>query len=203
MDLVVVVPDQGIRATLEQLLHRHHSIGMRPIEFRILEHIGRDPGCLRSGHDLLRIFVNQSAHGLVVFDRMGCGKEELNRAELELEVEQCLGDTGWAGRSAAVVIDPELETWVWSPSPQVDQVLGWSDRQPALRTWLREFGLLEEGAVKPSDPKTAYLRALRQVNKHHSSAVFADLAQAVGFATCSDLAFRKLRDKLREWFPPH
>jgi hypothetical protein len=99
------------------------------------------------------------------------------------------------------VIAPELETWVWSDSPRVDRVLGWNRDDLSLREWLREKGLLEEGAVKPTEPKRAVELTLRTVRTPRSSSIYFELAQRVSTDRCTDPAFEKLRRCLREWFP--
>ena len=104
------------------------------------------------------------------------------------------------GRASVIVIDPELEVWVWSQSPEVDRALGWSQCQPDLRTWLQSQDLLQERGQKPPDPKSAMQQALRRVRKPHSAAIFAQLAEHVGIQRCRDSAFLKLRNTLRRWF---
>ena len=111
-----------------------------------------------------------------------------------------LGASGWKDRVATVVIDPELEAWVWSDSPVVDRVLGWSGRIPSLRDWLRDEKFLSEDKVKPTDPKCAVNEALRMPNKQRSSAIYFELAQQVSFQRCTDTSFQTLRTTLANWF---
>ncbi len=99
-----------------------------------------------------------------------------------------------------MVIDPELEAWVWSQDPAVDSVLGWSGRDPTLRHWLQEQGFLAAGLVKPGRPKEAVQEALRLVRKARSSALYQDLAGVVSLEGCVDPAFVKLRLVLERWF---
>ena len=63
------------------------------------------------------------------------------REEIQEEVEIGLTRNGWEGRSKAIVIDPELEVWVWSRSPIVAEVLGWDTDIEALRRWLESEDL--------------------------------------------------------------
>ncbi len=121
--------------------------------------------------------------------------------ELEREVEARLLSSGWADRAAAVCLDPELECWVWSDSPEVTVALGWASRQPDLRSWLAARGLWEAGTLKPADPKKAVVEALYEVRKPRSSAVYRQLAERVSLQRCSDPAFLRLCQVLRTWFP--
>ena len=134
---------------------------------------------------------------------MDAGTNPSSREDIERDVERSLTQNGWnTGDVAAVVIAPELEAWVWSMSPVVDAVLGWQGRLPDLRDWMVSQGLIRSRNEKPADPKGAYLKALRQVGKRHSAALFAEIAQKVSTKGCRDRAFRKLIRTLQEWFPP-
>jgi hypothetical protein len=200
-DLVVLAADKNIEHTIRGLLSRSESIGIRAIGFDVYVHPERDPGCLGKAHDLLRSGIGRYEKALVVFDRDGCGAEGMAREDLERRVESHLFGNGWDGRGAVVVLDPELEILVWSDSPVVDDVLGWSSRNPALRDWLSDRGYLRPGEAKPTRPKEAFQDALRVVSKARSSAIFQSLAERVSVERCVDAAFAKLRATLQGWFP--
>ena len=116
-------------------------------------------------------------------------------------MEARLAQNGWAGRSAAVVIDPELENWIWADSRKIDDILGWHGRQPSLREWLHSMGYLAEGQAKPADPKKCLEEALLRVRQKPSSVLFKQVAEQVSLARCTDPAFLKLVATLRAWFP--
>lgn len=199
-DLVVLTADKDMEFFLKGVLNRPESLGIKLLSFEIYRHPQKDPGCFLTGHDFLRPFINRYEHALVILDREGCGKEILDRAKLEDEVEGRLSSSGWGERSAAIVIDPELENWLWSSSPEVDTVLGWKGKSPKLCTWLSDKGFLSGEAVKPRPPKQALQEALRYVRKPWSSSLFHQIAKKVSLQRCSDPAFFKLKEKLRQWF---
>jgi hypothetical protein len=153
------------------------------------------------GCDFLRPFVNQYSKALIMLDHEGCGQEQKERTELEKSIEAQLANSGWKDRSAAIVINPELENWVWSDSPHVDTVLGWHGKQPDLRSWLITHGFFNDNQIKPVPPKKAMEAALKKVQKARSSALFLQLAQKVSFDRCTDPAFIKLKTVLATWFP--
>jgi hypothetical protein len=200
LDLVVLAADKDIEYALRGVLTRQHSLGIREISVEFLTHPNRDPGCLLTSHEILSTHVRRAAHALVAFDREGCGKDELTPQQLESEVVGRLTSSGWGDRAAAIVIDPEVEIWVWSDSPEVDAALGWTGREPALRRWLVNQGFLSAGGAKPQSPKEALESALREVGKPASSAVFLELAQSVSLARCNDPSFLRLRQTLCGWF---
>lgn len=91
---------------------------------------------------------------------------------------------------------------MWSDSPEVEQVLGWAGRNPALRTWLETRKLWTVDEPKPHEPKLAMEHALREARIARSPANFGKLAERVSFKRCTDPAFLKLREVLRRWFAP-
>jgi hypothetical protein len=200
-DLVILTADRSTEFAITGMLGRARSLGIRQITFRCFNHPEKDPGCCLAGHDFLRPFTNHFHHALVVFDREGCGQERRGREELGAEVGERLFRSGWGERAQAVVIDPELEMWVWSDSPQVDRVLGWHERQPNLRSWLVEQGFLDRPGMKPPRPKEAFQAALRHVRKPLSPALFSALAEKVSLDRCTDPSFLKLKEILQNWFP--
>ena len=199
-DVIILVADKNMEQTLTGVCSRSEAIGARAFTHRILVHPGRDPGCLLEGVEFLSVFQNQFSHALIVFDRIGCGKESHPRDQLEQEMGEALSRSGWDTRAAAIVIDPELEAWVWSDSPHVEQILAWQGRQPSLRQWLVEQQWLAVGAIKPHQPKEAMEHALRAVRLPRSAALYRQLAQQVSLSRCTDASFLKLKATLQEWF---
>jgi hypothetical protein len=182
------------------LLNRSKALMVREVVSDIYVHPENDPGCLLHGHDFLRSFVNRYAHALVILDREGCGQERFSRETLESNIEERLSQTGWDHRAAAIVIDPELEVWVWSDSPHVDSVLGWEGKQPDLRSWLIIQGFSSSRQIKPNRPKEAVQEALRLVRKQRSSSLYLQLAEKVSLDRCFDRAFIKFKMTLNDWF---
>lgn len=200
-DLVVLVPDKNAEYAIRGILARYQSLGIRPVTAEILSHPAHDPGCFANAPEFLLFAVRKAAHALVVFDHHGSGQDHtMDRNSMEADVEQRLAAAGWEGRSATVVIAPELENWVWSASPHVEMILGWAGHTPPLRAWLEHKGLWAACDTKPVDPKEALLAAIREVGKSRTSKLYGDLAAKVGFRQCADGAFSKLTRVLQGWF---
>jgi hypothetical protein len=196
-DLVCLAADKNIEAALRGLFERPQALGLRGFDFDVFVHPRRDPGCYHEGHEFLRPHQDDYRHGLVVFDRAWEGAPTQNAIALEASVRARLGPSGWAD---VVVIDPELEVWVWSDSPNVDAALGWSERNPDLRAWLSSNRLWAANEPKPRDPKAAVEAALHEVRKPRSAAIYAQLARTVSVDRCVDASFSRLRNLLRGWF---
>ncbi len=198
-DVVVLVPDKDIEQAVRGLLNRPEALGVRSIDYELVVHPNHDPGCYHTGHQLLTLYARECRHALVVFDRAWGGAPTLDPAGLAGAVEVNLAPV-WGNRARCVVIDPEVEIWVWSDSPHVASVLGWEGRDPPLRRWLEQGGLWPSGQTKPSDPKRAFERALRAANLASSPALFRQLADRVSLERCTDPSFRALRGVLHGWF---
>lgn len=200
-DLVVLVADKDAEQAIRALLQRGPSMAMRNVSSDVFVHPERDPGCRSRGVAFLRSFARQYRNALLVFDLEGCGREDPGREALEAELEDELARNGWQQRAAVIILQPELEIWVWSDSPILDRIVGWRDRQPALRKWLEDRGFLKQDDTKPTRPKEALDAALRQVQQRHSSSIFFQLASEIGLSRCTDPAFDKFKTLMRKWFP--
>jgi hypothetical protein len=203
--LIALTADKSIKLTVDELIRRPHALGIRRLDegsWETIPHPRYDSGVVTAAHEFLRSQVNRYRFAVVICDRHGSGRSA-SREAIEAEIERNLQTSGWEQRCAAVVIDPELEIWLWADSPHVAEVLGWGDRRdPNLREWLHQQGYLQSDQVKPNDPQRAADRALALAQKRRSSAIFQELARRVSLAGCRDAAFLKLRDTLRGWFPP-
>lgn len=200
-DLAVLVPDRNFEAGVRAILGRcSASWTVKTIHAQVFVHIERDPGCFHRGHDFLKPMLKTHAHALILLDRAGSGREGMSREALEEQVSSRLSATGWEGRSSCIVLDPELEIWVWSESPHVSVCLGWNDPNVSVRQWLGDQNLWPSESVKPPDPKLAMERVLRHVRQPRSSAIYGQLGQTVSLVRCTDPAFLKMRTVLQSWF---
>lgn len=200
-DLAVLVADKNTDAALTALFARPQALGIRPVVASIFVHPRRDPGCVNEAHLFLTPFVQRYRHVLVIFDHEGSGREDLPPHELAAVIGQRLGESGWRDRGQAIVIAPELEVWVWSPSPHVAQSIGWGDRQPGLRNWLSDAGHWPMDQAKPHRPKDALEAALREIRRPRSSAFYGELAARVSLRGHDEPAFVALTATLQRWFP--
>lgn len=197
-DLVALVSDQKMRHVLKELLQRHKALRIRAIVADVYSHPRHDPGVLGAAGEFLSIYTEKYLYALALFDREGCGQEDKTADELEREVQQQLDASGWKNRSAVVVLDPELEIWVWSNSPHVPEVLGLPQNELAqlIAQWTAP------GSPKPERPKELMETVVRRANRGGmSSALYKELAKKVSTERCTDRAFQRLRETLQGWFP--
>lgn len=200
-DLYVLVADQDMAETVQALLKRPDSLGIHCTRHMIDRHLGRDPGCRTGASQKLRPFLYEYRRAVVVLDKHGCGREGAKREDIQQEIEQDLRRNGWDDdRAKAIVIEPELETWVWTGSPHVASVLGWKRESGDLKAWLMGRGLWSAGSAKPADPKAAMNAVLRQTRTPNSAALFGEIARRTTLQHCRCSAFMELKDTLQRWF---
>lgn len=192
-DLIVLVADKDAEQTLSALLsHRQEALGIESIRYDIFVHPERDGGVRSRCVEFLRTYIKEYRYALIVFDYEGCGASQ-TASELEIDLEQSLQVTGWRDRIAVIVIDPELENWVFSPSPQVAKVIADNNREIYDRHYNPKQG-------KPTRPKETMQQIMRKAKVQRSSALFYELARKVSWKGCTDPAFQKLIRVLRQWF---
>ena len=199
-DLFVLAADLELKNALDGLLSRTKDLGARDVAYDIERHPNRDSGCRSEAVEYLRPYLRGYRHALVVFDHYGCGSTD-PREDIQLHVEEQLRRNGWGNRAKVIVIEPELEVWVWDGSPATCRVLGWDGSYAALRRWLGRSRLWEPGEPKPSEPKRAMREAMQHGRVQRSARKFSELARAIDFSRCEDPAFNELRGALQEWFP--
>ena len=200
-NLVVITADRMMEAAVETLLRsRTGELGIRRTSFTVIRHHEADPGCRTNSVEVARGHLRDAERLLVLFDYDGCGSTEPPE-RIEQKVEDDLARNGWKGRSKAIVIVPELESWIWGRSEVVARALHWRRGFPALRAWLAEEGLWPAAHAKPPDPKKAAEWVLQRSGKRLDAALYRGLAADADFRDCRDPAFCALRDTLREWYP--
>ena len=198
-DLVLLVADKNAQFALKGALQRPEALGIRRIEFEFRVHPGRDGGARKSGPEVLAMERWRFQNGLLVLDYEGSGTDLPGAQDLEAQLDARLRDR-WKERAKAIVIEPELDVWVWGTDNAVAEAIGWPAGK-SIRQWLRERGFAVEATGKPSRPKEALESALRVPDLPRSSAVYQRIAERISLRRCTDQAFMRLRNQLVSWFP--
>ncbi len=198
-DLIVLTADLDMKLTAETLIGHPKKLSIRTVKFHVRTHERRDPGCRTEAATYLLNFTNRYHYALVIFDRDGCGSPA-PRDQIQREVEHALHRNGWPDRAKAIVIEPELEAWIWTSSPETATTLGCSSLSE-LRTMLEHHDLCPPGSRKPQDPKAAMKFICRQNGIRHSATLFRNIASRATSRHCQDPAFLEFRQTLQAWFP--
>ena len=195
----MLVADADIREATRGLLGRSESLGIAQIDYDIIQHTKRDPGCRTQAANYLRPYLRRYVHSLVIFDRDGCTSND-SRTDIQNRVESDLRRNGWKNRSKAIVIDPELEAWVWGYQEALP-ALRWNGSYRSLKGWLSKNRLWPVSASKPPDPKKALEAVMKHTGRRRSPRIYEQIAHAANFEHCQDAAFNEFRNTLQLWFP--
>ena len=200
-DLIVLVADKEIKALMEGLLPKIPvKSELKPFDFEIESHLMRDNGCANEGHIYLRDRLSKFRFAMVIFDKHGSGQDSITTKSLQEKVEDLLTKNGWENRNACIVIDPELENWVWINNVNLEKAMLWNGDIP-LYDWAIQNNWISSEDSKPSDPKGALEAVLRHSKVKRTSKMYAQIGSTVSYKSCTDPAFQYLITTLKKWFP--
>ncbi len=200
-DLIVLTADKDMQQLLSGLLPRMPKVyasEVRKFSYDIKVHPFHDCAYKDYG-DFLRVFPQEYQYALTVLDYEGSGFHD-PPVELSQTIENDLTHKGWQDKNACIVIEPELENWVWVDSPHLATAIDW-DSIDDLHEWLDKEGLKPLHQPKPNRPKEAFEKALYKSKMQRSSSIYKEIAEKASFKKCIDASFHKLRDTLKHWFP--
>lgn len=198
-DLVILVADKNMQYALRGALARPEALGIHAITFDFRTHMGRDGGVRTTGAGMLALERRRFAHALLVFDLEGCGADPGQTAEdLESSLDDQLG-VRWGAHAKSIVIDPELDIWLWGADSTLRDLLQWP-LDGGIHAWLQAQGFAFDTRGKPQRPKEA-LEALVRIHRlPRSSALYEKITSRISLRRCSDPAFVRLRTALKAWF---
>src|SRR5262245_28010272 len=119
---VFLVADGTMAQVLKSFLSRgfiEGRLGCRTFDFRFQWYVvvdvkngNTDGGIHRRAHELLRPYLRSHQNAVVILDKNFGG--QLPAATIRVEILLNLLQNGWqTGCVEVVVIDPELEVWLW------------------------------------------------------------------------------------------
>ena len=107
--------------------HQHPTATVRAIQVRNYRSLRRVDLRL----DRLRGYAHDHAYALVMFDRDGSG-DSSPREDIRTSVDAQLSAAGWPDRSKTIVIDPELEVWMWGFVPTCGALIDFRGHMASL-----------------------------------------------------------------------
>lgn len=153
---------------MAQVLHRFLSrgyledrVGCRTFGFDFQQDVvvdvrngNTDGGIHRRAHALLRPYLPSHQNAVILLDK-NFGRR-LSAAVVREEILNNLWRNGWSAECVeVVVIDPELETWLWQRgNPHVARAFRYNG-PVSLEAFLEAEGFWSAAALKPARPKDA------------------------------------------------
>jgi hypothetical protein len=199
--LLVLVADKDAEFLFQELLVRFPRVEhIAEISFDIITHPQRDPGVINHSVELLRPYVDDYNYLMICCDHEGSGRESISREMVENELEQLLSSNGWQGRNVCILVDPEIESWLWVHEAKLHELVDWENER-SIYDWIRAKGFqFKQNLNKPVRPKEAFEETLKFQNIPKSSSLFATLAKKASYKRCNDPSFQKLLETLKRWF---
>jgi hypothetical protein len=205
-DCFFIVADSNMEYTLRGMLSRDRydltlQCGMFAFDARqdLLVAVGdNDPGLFQRIETYVRPVRGSHSHLVVMIDAEWAGSPGAEAIRTHI-LNGCVS-SGWSKDDvAAIVLDPELETWIWQDSPIVQTAVGYSGG--SLRQDLASSGAWPVTEAKPPRPKETLEAVLRRNRVPRSSALYHQVAKQISVRNCVDPAFVDLRASLQRWFP--
>jgi hypothetical protein len=142
-------------------------------------------------------------HAVIVLDReFGTAYDAVF---LHDDLVKRIAQTGWPlDRFEVVVIDPEIEAWIWQQNKRVADALH-AKSMAEVTAILAAAGYAWTSTVPklaPNRPKEALEAVLRHKQLRWSSAYHKKITESIPVAKCSEPTFVELRNTLQRWFPP-
>lgn len=206
--LVAVVADRAYEAVLNEVFTRSREAGFGSVNLKIVP----DPFHDSSGKltELLRPFLREYDHALVLRDLAGSGYETRGARELEQRLEEQMHENGWSHKHyTAIVTEPEIEEWLRLPSPSMSDLLKERARKnrDAVRIFQRVLDDLinthggRDGRGKACKPKEVFEDLVRYYGIPPANALRGFVAKREPFNGCLSNSFNRLLQTLRSWFP--
>ena len=125
-DLFVLTADSDAQALIKAVLGRYRDLKIHPISFEVQRFTGRDSGMVKEGPEIARALVKKTEYSrlILVWDHHGSGWHTVNAEQAVTRMQQRLDGVTWTDRSAAVVVVPELEEWLWHCPTSIARYLG-------------------------------------------------------------------------------
>ena len=198
VDLLVVVADKNMQFGVSGGLNRADALGIRSISAEFIVHPNKDGGMRKDGPELAALRRKRATHSVLLLDYEGCGERDTALA-LEQNLDNRLAKT-WGDLAKAIVIEPEVDIWIWGSDNALQTILGWTGRPP-IRAWLSAAGFQMGANGKPDRPKEALEAVMEELRRPRSSSYYEEITSRISLQNCHDAAFVRLRDRLQQWFP--
>jgi hypothetical protein len=206
-DCIFLLADKNMQAAFEGFLSRqvfYKRLGCGNFSFDPRQDIAvasgdNDPGLYTRGHELLRPYQATHRHAVVVLDAKWDGSP--GKAVITEHLTTQIAATGWtADQFAVIVIDPELENWIWQQNDHVARGLGFGNSNELMADTDLQAAW-PQGQAKPTSPKEILETLLQKRRIPRSSAIYKQITSQVSVRHCQDSAFQLLIESMRTWFP--
>lgn len=210
-----LVADKAMKAVFETFFNRNGAfarLGTREFTYDLIQTPGEtDPDLYQRPDEVLADqLVTPETHPRVVVTLDQQFHTGFPAKHIRDTARERLKTAGWErAQIHVVVIEPELESWMWHDADGPMQVVEAAFRYDRahrgglpLREKLAQQNFWPANQAKPKDPKAAFDWARAGYRKASRRDIFCEIVERVGISHCQDGAFQELRAVLAAWFPP-
>lgn len=203
-DLFLLTADADAQAFMRSILARHEALGIRPITVETERHIMRDPGIIKDGPEMARMYKGKYRKALLLWDFHGSGHEQRFSAnESMAKIQERLDGVTWAEHSGVVVVVPELEEWLWHSTSAISTYFRVG--QDALVGWVNEYAAKRRATVEQITrifPKELFeFICIEKMKRSISPHDFEEMGKIASVnALANSDSFSKMLVLLRSWF---
>ncbi len=201
VDLFVVMEGRRDRAVMEAVLNRPYDLGIQPITY---EFDLRFSAVRTGGPDAGRERRGEFRYVICLWDHQGSGEENKPPSRVQGEVQARLNRNTLKGFSKALVIDPELEIWLWRDRTAIASILEVDENR--LTEWLNDwrqaqFPKQTVETLLQQFPKEALEEVMRRAGEKPDAALYGRITAIANLQRWSkEPSFRRLCSTLRKWF---
>lgn len=199
----MIVAGRKDEVVLKAVLKRWQELGIRPIIFEINRR-GSDSIVVREGAMQARIRAREFKHFLCLWDHKDSGKGNEPPSQVQDELQEHLNRRRLQNREKALVIDPELEIWLWQDKKAIARVLGISQKQLArcLNRWQSaNFPKRTLEQILSKFPKEALEEVCQEAREKLTAALYQRIAHTADLSLwASEQGFQQLCQTLLNWF---
>jgi hypothetical protein len=205
-DLFVLTADSDSQAVMRTVLVRPRDLGIRQITAEIRRFPGRDSGMVKDGPEIARAMVKKSDYSrlILIWDHHGSGWHDRAPEDAVSRIQQRLDSSTWTDRSAAIVVVPEIEEWLWHCPQSIAGHFDISvDKLNALVTQLSTKLSRSRDRCCRELPKELFERVLYERKRRGPLPEdFESLAASANLNSWrASETFARLATVLEEWFP--
>jgi len=203
-DLLVVTADLDAQEVMKAILERCEALEIHPISFDVVRHLGRDPGLFVGAADYSKLMKEKYHKLIIMLDYHGSGCSD-GGGKCAATIQKQLDGVTWKSHSLAVIIEPELEEWLWHNEASIQKIFELSDAQ--LKEFVATFCKKHDCDVRSvtrEKPKELLDFICEKVKnrghlRHKEFGQLASSASLKGWQTSA--SFRQIVAILQEWFP--
>lgn len=195
-DLLVLTADKNALFLIESFLERINSGNV--FTYKVISHPGHDCGVIKKAAEFVRPFINEYNYLITIFDYEGCG-DNATIMNIENKVITLLSQNGWQDKNDCLVIDPEIDLWVWVNECYLRKISNWTSSQ-SIYDFLKQNGFSFNSQNKPDRPKEAFEFLLRKQQIPRSSSLYKSLAKIANYKKCTEKSFNKFYSIVSERF---